>query len=56
VVVALAPEIMIFALVAAFAIGGPVYNALMQIIEHIREKKQEKETDHEHTSRENHHI
>jgi CDP-diacylglycerol--serine O-phosphatidyltransferase len=56
VVVALAPEIMIFALVMAFIIGGPLGCAAMQIRNHIRQKKQGKEAEHEHSARENHHI
>jgi CDP-diacylglycerol--serine O-phosphatidyltransferase len=56
VVVALAPEIMIFALVMAFIIGGPLCNAAAQFYGYIREKKQGKEAEHEHTARENNHI
>jgi CDP-diacylglycerol--serine O-phosphatidyltransferase len=56
VVVALAPEIMIFVLVTTFIVGGPIGNAVVQIRNRAREKKQSKEAEHENTTRENNHI
>ncbi len=56
VVVALAPEIMIFVLVTTFIVGGPIGNAVVQIRNHAREKKQSKEAEHENATRENNHI
>lgn len=56
VVVALAPEIMIFVLVMTFIVGGPISNAVVQVRSHAREKKQLKEAEHENAARENNHI
>lgn len=50
VVVAMAPEIMIFALVAAFVVGGPAGSLIVQVRDRMREKRQEKEAEHEHPS------
>ena len=56
VVVALAPEIMIFVLVMTFIVGGPVGNAVVQIRNHAREKQQSREAEHENAARKNNHI
>jgi CDP-diacylglycerol--serine O-phosphatidyltransferase len=50
VVVAMAPEIMIFALIAVFVIGGPAGSLVVQVRDRMRSKRQEKETEHEHLS------
>lgn len=54
VVVALQPEVMIFALSMVFIIGGVIWNGATQVREHLQEKKRMKETSHEHAAREDH--
>ncbi|MFY9399346.1 MAG: CDP-diacylglycerol--serine O-phosphatidyltransferase [Desulfomonilia bacterium] len=50
VVVAMAPEIMIFALIASFVVGAPLGSLVVQVRRRMHEKRQEKETGHEHSA------
>ena len=56
VIVALEPEVMIFSLAGLFIVGGPVYNAIILIRDHIHEKKHMKGAEYENKPRENHNI
>lgn len=53
VVVALQPEVMIFALTMVFIVGGLIWDGSMHVREYLQEKKHEKEAAHQHAARDN---
>jgi CDP-diacylglycerol--serine O-phosphatidyltransferase len=55
-VVALAPEIMIFVLVTTFIVGGTLWNALQSVRAYFREKKHIEGTDHEGITRQDNNL
>jgi len=56
VVVALAPEVMIFTLTMSFIVGGATWNAAVSFRGHIKAKKQEKGAEHEGVTRQDNNI
>ena len=55
-VVALAPEIMIFVLAMTFIVGGTLWNALQSVRAYFREKKHVEGTDHEGITRQDNNL
>lgn len=56
VVVALAPEVMIFVLAMTFIVGGVVWNGIVIVVSYFKEKKQGKGVENESVTKQDHNI